>query len=61
MWDGRTRGNRLKQADIQTGYKEIIFTLRTVKKWHSLLKEVVLSSSIEVQKTRLNKPLSNQI
>jgi len=59
----RTRGNgcNLKEGRFKLDRRKKCFTLRVVKHWHKLLREVVDGPSLETFQVRLDKALSNLI
>ncbi|KFM03641.1 hypothetical protein AS27_15546, partial [Aptenodytes forsteri] len=59
----RTRGNRfkLKEGRFRLDIRKKFFTLRVVKHWHRLPREVVDAPSLETFQVRLDGALSNLI
>jgi len=48
-----------KGGEIYTGYKEeVFFTVRVVKHWHKLPRDVVGTSALDILKVRLDQVLS---
>jgi len=59
----RTRGNgvKLKQGRFRMDIRKKFFTMRAVKNWNGLPREVVEAPSLETFQTRLDSALSNLI
>ncbi|KAK4822200.1 hypothetical protein QYF61_011841 [Mycteria americana] len=59
----RTRGNvfKLKEGRLGPDIRKKFFTMRVVKRWHRLPREVVDAPSLEALKVRLDGALSNLI
>ena len=62
-WSDRTRGNgfRLKEGRFGLEIRKKFFTVRVVRHWHRLPREVVDDHSLEVFKARLDGALSNVV
>jgi len=59
----RTRGNgfKLREGRFRLDIRKKLFTIRMVKNWHMLLREVVDAPSLETFKAKLDRALSNLI
>jgi len=57
----RTRGNGFKQGRFRLDIRKKFLTMRIVKHWHGLPREVVEAPSPETFKTRLDRALTNLI
>jgi len=59
----RTRGSgsKLKEGRFRLGIRKKFFTMRVVKHWHRLPREVVDALSLAVFKARLDGALSNLV
>jgi len=62
-YSNRTRGNgfKLKEGRFRLGIRKNFFTMRVVKHWHRLPREVGDAPSLETFKARLDGALSNLI
>jgi len=60
---GRTRDNgfKLKEGRFRFNTGKKFFTMRVVRQWNRLPREVVDAPSLEVSKARLDGPLSNWV
>ncbi|KFV05425.1 hypothetical protein N340_03232, partial [Tauraco erythrolophus] len=54
-------GFKLKEGRFRLDIRKKFFTLRVVKHWHTLPREVVAAPSLEVFKARLDEALSNLV
>ncbi|KFP19233.1 hypothetical protein Z169_10396, partial [Egretta garzetta] len=54
-------GFKLKQGRFRPGIRKKFFTMRVVKHWNRLPREVVEAPSLETFKARLDGALSNLI
>ena len=59
----RTRGHgfKLKQERFRLGIRKNFFTMRVVKHWHKLPREVVDAPSLEIFKAMLDGALTSLI
>jgi len=59
----RTRGNgfRLKTGRFRLDIRKKLFTMKVVRHWHRLCREVVDAPSLEVFKAKLDGALSNLV
>ena len=60
---GRTRGNglKLREGRFRLGIRKKFFTMRVVKHWNGLSREVVEVPSLEALKARLDGALSSLV
>jgi len=60
---GGIRGNsiKLKEGRLRLDIRKTFFTMRVVKHWERLLREVVDAPSLETLKIRLDEALSNLV
>ncbi|KFR10327.1 hypothetical protein N306_14583, partial [Opisthocomus hoazin] len=54
-------GFKLKEGRFRLDIRKKIFTLRVVRHWNRLRREVVDAPSLEVFKARLDRALSNLV
>ncbi|KFQ43908.1 hypothetical protein N333_11751, partial [Nestor notabilis] len=54
-------GNGLKQGNFRLDISNKFFTVRVVRHWNGLPKEVVYAPSLAVFKTRLDRALGNMV
>ncbi|KFQ64963.1 hypothetical protein N335_12442, partial [Phaethon lepturus] len=54
-------GFKLKESKFRLDIRKKFFTVRVVKHWHRLPKEVVEAKSLETFKVRLDGALSNLV
>ncbi|GAB0178024.1 triadin [Grus japonensis] len=62
-FNNRTRGNgfKLKEGGFRLGLRKKLFTMRLVRHWNRLPREVVAAPSLEVFKARLDGALGNVV
>ncbi|PKU45404.1 hypothetical protein llap_4289 [Limosa lapponica baueri] len=62
-WSDRTRGNgfKLKEGRFRLAIRKKLFTVRVVKHWHRLPREIVDAPFLEEFMTRLDGALSNLV
>jgi len=54
-------GSKLKEGRFRLDIRKKFFTMRAVKHWHRLPREVVAAPSLEVFKASLDRALSNLV
>ncbi|KFR11606.1 hypothetical protein N306_03231, partial [Opisthocomus hoazin] len=54
-------GSKLKKGRFRLDIRKKFFTVRVVKHWHRLPREVVAAPSLAVFKARLDRALSNLV
>ncbi|KFV05344.1 hypothetical protein N340_13714, partial [Tauraco erythrolophus] len=54
-------GFKLKEGRLRLDLSKKLFTLRVVRHWHRLPREVVAATSLEVFKARLDEALGNLV
>jgi len=57
----RSNGFKLREGRFRLDIKKKFFTIRVVKHWHRLLREIVEASCLETFKARLDSTLSNLV
>ena len=61
MMRGYRDNERKLKREVQIGYKDKLFTMRSVKQWNRLPRAVVQSPHLEDFKTQLDEVLSNLV
>jgi len=57
----RSNGFKLSEGRFRLDIRKKYFTVRVVKHWHTLPREVLEASSLEIFNTRLDGALSNLV
>lgn len=57
----RGKGFKIKEGTFRLDTREKLFSMRTVRYWNRLLRELVDAPSLDVFKARLDKALSNLV